>query len=147
MILILCNDTFMNSTALIATSSISTPVTSGTTYSPRRQQIKNRSDQIPDAVFHNRKNYDIQESNKKSGGNLFIHGQYGYCRNALTAEVLYLRCRLARQLKCRGSAKISFETCELVQTLEHTCGGSVDYIRGYMSKKVKGSKMVYSPLT
>ena len=54
---------------------------------PRQRLKKNRSDQIPDALFHNPKNYDIQESNKKSGGNLFIHGQYGYCRNAITDEV------------------------------------------------------------
>ena len=101
---------------------------------------------IPLSVYNNRKNYDIQESNKRTGGCLFIQGKYGYTRNALKDDVLYLRCRLGKQMKCSGTAKVDINTCELYQVREHTCGGSIDYTRGYTSKKRKGSKMVFNPL-
>ena len=112
----------------------------------RFKPVKQSQDAIPECVYKNRKNYDIQESNKRAGGCLFIHEKYAYCRNGVNNDVLYLRCRLGRQLKCRGSAQVDFNTCELKSLRPHICGGSVDYTRGYTSRKVKGSKMVYNPL-
>ena len=101
---------------------------------------------IPISVYNNRKNYDIQESNKRTGGCLFIQGKYGYTRNGMKDDVLYLRCRLGKQLKCTGTAKVDIKTCELHQVRQHSCGGSIDYTRGYTSRRTKGSKMVFNPL-
>ena len=112
----------------------------------RFKGCKRSQEAIPECVYKNRKNYDIQESNKRSGGCLFIHDNYAYLRNGVQYDVLYLKCRLGRQLKCKGTAQVDFNTCELKSKKPHTCGGSVDYTRGFTSRKIKGSKMVFNPL-
>ena len=112
----------------------------------RFKGCKRSQDAIPECVYKNRKNYDIQESNKRQGGCLFIHDKYAYLRNGVQYDVLYLRCRLGRQLKCKGTAQVDFNTCELRSVKPHTCGGSVDYTRGFTSRKIRGSKMVFNPL-
>ena len=129
------------SIALEADTSDTTPA--GTI---RFKGCKRSQDAIPECVYKNRKNYDIQESNKRQGGCLFIHDKYAYLRNGVQYDVLYLRCRLGRQLKCKGTAQVDFNTCELRSVKPHTCGGSVDYTRGFTSRKIRGSKMVFNPL-
>lgn len=112
----------------------------------RFKGCKQSQNAVPECVYKNRKNYDIQESNKRSGGCLFIQDRYAYFRNGVKYDVLYLRCRLGRQMKCKGTAQVDFNTCELKPVRPHTCGGSIDYTRGYTSRKTKGSKMVFNPL-
>jgi hypothetical protein len=92
------------------------------------------------------RNFEVVESNKRSGGTLWVSGDYGYVKNKTKDGRIYLACRLNKQIGCKGRAYIDTDECVLNKTADHSCGSSIDYSRGYKTRRKKGSKMHFVPL-
>jgi hypothetical protein len=70
---------------------------------------------LPDPILVGRKtsqNFEVVESNKRSGGTLWVSGNYGYVKKWANKDGrIYLACQLNKMMGCKGRAYIDTGVC------------------------------------